>query len=623
MTTTEALVAGAIRSHNTDTSDATWDADEARRRLPSESGPLREAHAHVSDGSENAKGSYAGLHHEVTADGEVGPANLRACELGIHALNRADSAIPAGDRDGAYAHLRNHLLSAGRPEHTIPALRDRAEAATEGGEGGTMTAAVEAAMPMEDSEGVAYRRWRAPVAVVEGVWSGDDRLIEADALSWRDLPLSLMAQMETADGHDGAQVVGRIDRAERVDASAMVDSRTGQPYGEGAYAIALEGVFDNDELAARVAEKVRGGFLRGVSVDLSDVELVDELVDGDGNPVDLDDEDADLTDVRLRTRLTAGRLMGLTVVAHPAFEGAFIELVGDEGNAGPATERAKPTREQQAASVRIRAALATRTCAPCESGGLTAGAAPVEPPREWFDDPRLAGPTGITITDEGRVFGHLADWNTCHTGYTGQCVRPPRSATNYAVFRTGAVKCSDGSIVPVGQITVDAGHADTRRGVSALDAMAHYDNIATAVADIVAGEDAHGIWVAGALRPDATPEQIRALRASRLSGDWRPWGGNRELIGAHAVNTPGFPVLRQITASGEFVALIAVGPPPATMTAPELAEVRALLPALTAAAERERAAQEREADAARARAAAERDRMRSLTAAALRAQVGT
>jgi hypothetical protein len=80
------------------------------------------------------------------------------------------------------------------------------------------------------------------------------------------------------------------------------------------------------------------------------------------------------------------------------------------------------------------------------------------------------------------------------------------------------------------------------------------------VADVIAGEDQFGIWVAGALRPDITPAQIRAFRASSPSGDWRPINGRLELVAVCAVNVPGFPIARAIAASGGVPgALVAAG----------------------------------------------------------------
>jgi hypothetical protein len=185
-----------------------------------------------------------------------------------------------------------------------------------------------------------------------------------------------------------------------------------------------------------------------------------------------------------------------------------------------------------------------------------AAAAPVAPPTAWFEDPQLAGATPLTFTEDGRVYGHIALWGTCHTGFAVACVTPPSSNTNYAWFRTGALHTDDGTEVSVGVITMDTGHAPTSYG--AAPAAAHYDDTGAAVADVSAGEDAHGIWVAGALRSTVTDEQLRALRAAPMSGDWRTVGGNLELIGILAVNTPGFPVPRTkaLVASGRTTSLI-------------------------------------------------------------------
>jgi hypothetical protein len=65
-----------------------------------------------------------------------------------------------------------------------------------------------------------------------------------------------------------------------------------------------------------------------------------------------------------------------------------------------------------------------------------------------------------------------------------------------------------------------------------------------AAADVTAGEDDFGIWVAGALRPGLRAEDVRALMASDVSGDWRRIGGSLELVAVLAVNVPGFPKIR-------------------------------------------------------------------------------
>lgn len=187
---------------------------------------------------------------------------------------------------------------------------------------------------------------------------------------------------------------------------------------------------------------------------------------------------------------------------------------------------------------------------------ITAAGGPAAPPAEWFADPQLEGPTPLTVTSDGRVYGHLAAWGTTHIGMPGR-VTPPRSQSDYAYFKTGVVACADGQEVNVGQITLSGGHAPLQ--ADARSAAKHYDDTASAVVDVNAGEDAHGIWLAGAVRASATDEQVRALRASAPSGDWRPIGRGLELVAACQVNVPGFPIARARVASGQTMALVAAG----------------------------------------------------------------
>lgn len=187
---------------------------------------------------------------------------------------------------------------------------------------------------------------------------------------------------------------------------------------------------------------------------------------------------------------------------------------------------------------------------------VTAAGGPAAPPREWFDNPNLDGPTPLTITSDGRVYGHLAAWGTTHIGMPGR-VTPPHSLTDYAYFKTGVIACADGSEVNVGQLTLSGGHAPLSADAGA--AAKHYDDTASSVADLNVGEDSHGIWMAGALRPDVDDTKVRALRASAPSGDWRPIGRGLELVAACQVNVPGFPVARARVASGAIEALVAAG----------------------------------------------------------------
>jgi len=187
---------------------------------------------------------------------------------------------------------------------------------------------------------------------------------------------------------------------------------------------------------------------------------------------------------------------------------------------------------------------------------MVAGGFPVKPPSDWFSDPGLKQLTPLTIDNTGKVYGHIAAWHTSHIGMAGG-IKPPKSRSNYAFFRTGALETDDGQFIDVGQITLAGGHAPL--DVSVPQAVAHYDNTNTAVMDVAAGEDRHGIWVAGALRPEVTDAQMRAVRASSVSGDWRPINGHLELVAVCNVNCPGFPIPRARVAAGAPIAMVAAG----------------------------------------------------------------
>ena len=187
---------------------------------------------------------------------------------------------------------------------------------------------------------------------------------------------------------------------------------------------------------------------------------------------------------------------------------------------------------------------------------LTASGGPLFPPADWYQDPSLDRPTPITVTADGRIYGHIAAWNTDHIGLPPN-TRPPRNSSDYQYFKTGVLTLDNGEDVTVGQLTLAGGHAPMT--ADAAKAVAHYDDTASAVADVTVGEDRHGIWVSGGIRPGVTDEQIRVLRASAPSGDWRPIDNKLELVAVCQVNTPGFPVARAMVASGELTALVAAG----------------------------------------------------------------
>lgn len=172
----------------------------------------------------------------------------------------------------------------------------------------------------------------------------------------------------------------------------------------------------------------------------------------------------------------------------------------------------------------------------------------VKPPDEWFEPFDLGAPTPITITADGRVYGHLADWKSCHRSpalqAAGQCVKPPSDPNPAFFYSGGQVLTASGNLIDVGRLTVGGGHADVRKGIVA--ALEHYDDASTVGAVVRVHEDEHGIGLFGSVVADATPQQVAALRRSPFSGDWRKERGRYRLVAAHAVNTGGYPIPREL-----------------------------------------------------------------------------
>lgn len=401
-------------------------------------------------------------------------------------------------------------------------------------------------------------RWEGPLAY-EALATGDGRYINTGATRWENLPIPLRWAPTDIGAHGGAVVVGLIETLER--------REDGSIWGTGF-------IDRSSEMGAKAYELMRKGLLKGVSVDLDEMdievrvrkEILDEIREDD----DDEDRDDDLDEVdgyvKVATAamddelmvVTDALLRAATLVDIPAFKNAYVSLVQETLLADATLLEVSDALLDEAGEDGRIEVTGVR-----EDGvllhNLTA-AAPVAPPAAWFENPRLDGPTPITITDDGRIYGHAALWGTCHTGFANQCVTPPRSLTNYAWFRTGDLVTAEGTHIPVGKITMSTGHASTR--LAAAPAAAHYDDTGAVAADVAAGEDKYGVWISGALRSNLTDEQIRELRAAPMSGDWRKVGGNLEMVALLAVNLPGFPVprTRALVASGRTNTLLSPVP---------------------------------------------------------------
>lgn len=335
------------------------------------------------------------------------------------------------------------------------------------------------------------RTWNAVLARL-GVPTGDGRIIDPAGGSSRDLPLPLMWQELSDDGHGGSRVVGRIETMRIADGMVTATGRL------------------LDDIPYAVTEQLEAGII-GPSVDLDDIEYV------------MDEDE--------RIVITQWRVAGATLVSIPAF--ADVSLTLDPEPAEP-----------------------LEVAAPDMADALWAAAGPEPlPPADWFAAPSFTELTPLTVTPEGRVFGHVAGWSTCHVGLPG-CVTPPSSPSGYSYFHVGEQRLADGTVTPAGTLVAGPRHADLAAGFQA--AQQHYDDPAAAVARVIAGEDEHGVWVAGWLLPGASAEAVETFKSSPVSGDWRRIGGALELIGVCSVNVPGFPTPRARVAfsSGAQRALI-------------------------------------------------------------------
>jgi hypothetical protein len=194
-------------------------------------------------------------------------------------------------------------------------------------------------------------------------------------------------------------------------------------------------------------------------------------------------------------------------------------------------------------------AAATQTAAADPAYGVFGDMAPYD---SSLFEVELDGLTPLQITDDGRVFGHIADWKGCNRGYRGMCLPPPKSASGYSQFHLGAVR-TDKGLLPVGKIVQGEGHPDVGSGVKI--ARAYYDRTSKTVAIGRVSEDKWGPKFAGVVAPGATPDDLTMLFASPPSGDWK----DNELIAVLAVNVPGHVVPRASLVDGLPVNMTAAG----------------------------------------------------------------
>lgn len=472
-----------------------------------------------------------------------------------------------------------------------------------------------------DPRGTTVRKFSGLIAPY-GVPTGDGRRFAAGALTARDLPAPVKWQRTDSAGHSTSVVVGRVDSLnyakDGVEAEGIfftpdpaVLPRLAEDAAE-AYQLTKDKVIgpsvdldamefhplgNPDDFAAEDGKRPEIEVTKGR---ISAVTLVPIPAFAEARPFSLSDVDAD--EYATETALTAsGVREGMdmfSVDTDHSWDLAGWLLSGDTSGAlyeddtqalfpvaavhngemalmpgavadaisvlafsSDAVELPEPVKDVLKARLEDLAAVCELPNPPWAQAALVASAAGrTKLPAEAFADPKLTKPTPPqfqTLPDgRTRTFGHIASWRTCHIGFQDRCVTAPKSPSGYSYFHVGSVETDKGRI-PTGKLTLGGGHADTSAGFQA--AVAHYDNTSTAMADVVVGNDKHGLWYSGIVRPGVTQEQLDEFAASPLSGDWRRVGGALELVAALAVNTPGFPIPQVREDGAGAFALVAAG----------------------------------------------------------------
>lgn len=311
------------------------------------------------------------------------------------------------------------------------------------------------------------KKWAGIITKINTETS-DGRIIEK--VTWRELPLTLRAQWNEDTGHDGADnSVGRIDRI----------------WIEGNDVMA-EGTFMDTQGGRTAQYLVEEQSLRGVSVDAGAV-LAEERHYKHGqliSPEDYWDVEPDKTVLAFAEY----EISAATLVATPAVAEAYISI-----------------KEEPEA--------------------VKASGKPSTMPAEWFQKQDLTEPTKFTISTDGRMSGHLFQWDQCHSGYQGVCVRPAKQ-DEYNEFHCGETHLDNGETIPTGPIFYGGKHSpemDSFR--SDRDLQEHFENTCKQLGRVHLWPDEFGVQACGATFKDVPQADVDRCLSGFPSGEWWDFGG--------------------------------------------------------------------------------------------------
>ena len=324
------------------------------------------------------------------------------------------------------------------------------------------------------------------------------------------------------------------------------------------------GTLDLGAPAAReYGRQLVGGFARSVSIGLDETPVKRTVVWPEG--IDPADPVAMMEATPEQVIIDGGRIGELSGVSVPAQDDATIEAtpelvaVYSAGEPGPmeslfedvpvlsvSTELGVEGRLRPGPNVAPPAAADLRPAIQALAASSFRIEVRESPPAAWYQEPTDVDlGSALMVTDQGRLFGVLAPLGVNHRAFagTGQRREVPFGNVDYGKFM-GAWGITSSGLVPAGPLTMDTGHAPMQR-TSQGQAIAHYDNSAAVVASVAVGEnrDRRVVWVAGALLPGVSVEQVGRMLACRCSGDWQRHAdraGWMELVACLLVPSPGY-----------------------------------------------------------------------------------
>lgn len=167
-------------------------------------------------------------------------------------------------------------------------------------------------------------------------------------------------------------------------------------------------------------------------------------------------------------------------------------------------------------------------------------------PAAWFAEPTEEelppDSGGVHVTDEGRIYGWVAQRGVPHDGFPGQNLTlddlEPIDLTHFLKAR---FRLDNGETVPVGPITMNVGHH--RDGAECETAACQFDDSRTVAGIVTVGLNDRGMWFSGVAAPWLSSWDLAVFQACQPSYHMqaRTDGPGYSLRAVLSVPRPGHP----------------------------------------------------------------------------------